>query len=366
MSSPQISASGITAPPPTATTLSPQSPASCKTPTPLLESDKTTRKAVSRSLSVERFLKEDDGVQEKAKAFYEKRRKKQEQRRIRQEKATIEELFKEHVITDIVANKAYADFRVLRRDYYNKHCAIKVLPKRHPVKPMRNLLKDLSTVEYSSLVSLIDFKEDRDNFYLLLEDVQSVDIRKALASPEPGRISLEKLRHALRQLLKGIQHINSAGFVIFREIDVDNLLYVVDDRRSTIKLCLFDEFGPLVAKASSSSDERRALLPKEVYVTPQNNTLIMAGKIFAALISGKECTYPEELSLEDLYEHTHAAVLDSEIHGRVKKHKRICEALLDVIDSLFARTPSISDLLRMPFFSLSSPSSYGSWPLSKH
>lgn len=190
-------------------------------------------------------------------------------------------IYKDYEVKEVLGHGAFATVKKCINRQSGSSFAVKIINRRKALNTtsVDREISILQKLNHPNIVSLKEFHEDMDNYYIIMELVPGGDLMDFVAAN--GAIGEDATQVITKQILQGISYVHSQG-ISHRDLKPDNILIAQDDPI----LVKITDFG--LAKISDNFSAMKTFCGTLAYVAPE-------------IITGKEKSDPKYLNLVDIW-----------------------------------------------------------------
>lgn len=182
-----------------------------------------------------------------------------------------------------VSSEVYRGLRVDPESDFSQVVAIKVFKSHKFRKKFQNELKNLSKVNHPNVVSVKDWGEQDQKFYLVTEYIHGKDLSEVWKSEEFNDLKLKK--YILNQIYSGIKELKNKG-IAHGDLKPSNIMLSITGEVKLVDIS-FDDLGQVFATPEFTAPEvlsgSRASFEADLYSLGviSNNIGVVSRKLVA-------------------------------------------------------------------------------------
>lgn len=150
-----------------------------------------------------------------------------------------------------VSSEVYKGLRVDQETDFSQVVAIKVFKSTKFRKKFQNELKNLSKIAHPNIVSVKDWGEHNQRFFLVTEYIHGKDLLEIMGSPYFKDIKLKK--YVLNQIFNGIKELKNKG-IAHGDLKPSNVMLSVTGEVKLVDIS-FDDLGQVFATPEFTAPE---------------------------------------------------------------------------------------------------------------
>jgi serine/threonine protein kinase len=150
-----------------------------------------------------------------------------------------------------VSSEVYKGLRLDAASDFSEVVAIKIFKSTKFRKKFQNELKNLSKINHPNIISIKDWGQSEEKFYLVTEYIHGQDLLHILKIIEPKDKSLKK--YILNQIYEGLKELKNKG-IAHGDLKPSNIMVSIKGELKLIDIS-FDDLGQVFATPEFSAPE---------------------------------------------------------------------------------------------------------------